>query len=110
VIIDAGSSAAEDPESAVPFDLTLPDGTVLAQPGNLFNLTEGALWGTLPDSLGRPSTPVDLDGDGAVAFGEVLPDATFLLAAAESFETYAKELAAAGEAWQPANSASRPWW
>ena len=29
VIIDAGSSAAEDPESAVPFDLTLADGTVL---------------------------------------------------------------------------------
>ena len=29
-----GSSAAEDPESAVPFDLTLPDGTVLKQPGN----------------------------------------------------------------------------
>ena len=49
VILDAGSSAAEDPESAVPFDLTLPDGTVLEQPGNLFNLTEGALWGTLPE-------------------------------------------------------------
>jgi hypothetical protein len=26
VILDAGSSAAEDPESAVPFDLTLSDG------------------------------------------------------------------------------------
>ncbi len=49
VILDAGSSAAEDPESAVPFDLTLPDGTVLEQPGNLFNLTEGTLWGTLPE-------------------------------------------------------------
>ena len=104
VILDAGSSAAEDPESAVPFDLTLPDGTVLGQPGNLFNLTEGALWGTLPDALGRPSTSVDLDGDGTVAFGEVLPDAAFLFAAARSFEMYAKELAAAGEAWQPANS------
>ena len=29
VIIDAGSSAAEDPESAVPFDLKLSDGTTL---------------------------------------------------------------------------------
>ena len=28
VILDAGSSAAEDPESAVPFDLTLPSRTV----------------------------------------------------------------------------------
>ena len=74
VILDAGSSAAEDPESAVPFDLELSDGTTLAQPGNLFNLTEGALWGTLPAELPQ-STPADLDGNGAEEFGEVLPDA-----------------------------------
>jgi hypothetical protein len=43
VILDAGSSAAEDPESAVPFDLELSDGTTFKQPGNLYNLTEGAL-------------------------------------------------------------------
>lgn len=104
VILDAGSSAAEDPESAVPFDLTLADGTVLEQPGNLFNLTEGALWGTLPEALGRPSTPTDLDADGDEAFGEVLPDAAFLLAAAEAFDKHAQELAAAGTAWQPADS------
>jgi Imelysin len=104
VIIDAGSSAAEDPESAVPFDLTLPDGTVLEQPGNLFNLTEGALWNTLPEELGRPGAPTDLDGDGRVEFGEALPDPALLLAASESFEEYAKELEAAGEAWQPTPS------
>jgi hypothetical protein len=104
VIIDAGSSAAEDPESAVPFDLTLPDGTVLEQPGNLFNLTEGSLWNTLPQELGRPGAPTDLDGDGQVEFGEVLPDPGLLLAASESFEEYAKELEAAGEAWQPSPS------
>jgi hypothetical protein len=104
VIIDAGSSAAEDPESAVPFDLTLPDGTVLEQPGNLFNLTEGSLWNTLPQELGRPGAPTDLDGDGQVEFGEVLPDPGLLLAASESFEEHAKELEAAGEAWQPSPS------
>ncbi len=104
VILDAGSSAAEDPESAVPFDLTLADGTVLEQPGNLFNLTEGTLWGTLPEALGRPSVATDLDGDGSEAFGEVLPDAAFLLAAAKAFDQYANELAAAGEAWAPAES------
>ena len=104
VIIDAGSSAAEDPESAVPFDLTLPDGTVLEQPGNLFNVTEGALWNTLPEELGRPGTPADLNGDGALEFGEVLPDPALLLAASETFAKYAKELAAAGEAWQPSSS------
>lgn len=103
VILDAGSSAAEDPESAVPFDLTLPDGTVLAQPGNLYNLTEGALWGTLPEELPQ-STPADLDGDGATDFGEVLPDAGLMLAAAEAFDRYAGELAAAAEAWEPSES------
>ena len=104
VIIDAGSSAAEDPESAVPFDLTLADGTVLEQPGNLFNLTEGALWGTLPEELGRPGTPADLDGDGSVEFGEVLPDPLFLRASADTFVEYAKELDAAGEGWEPTAS------
>jgi hypothetical protein len=104
VILDAGSSAAEDPESAVPFDLTLVDGTVLEQPGNLFNLTEGALWGTLPETLGRPSTPADLDGDGTQSFGEVLPDADLLLSTAQSFEQHAGELDASGQAWQPSDS------
>jgi hypothetical protein len=104
VIIDAGSSAAEDPESAVPFDLTLADGTVLEQPGNLFNLTEGALWGTLPEDLGRPSTPVDLDGDGRTEFGEVLPDPQLVQAASKAFVRYAGELDAAGEAWEPTTS------
>ena len=56
VILDAGSSAAEDPESAVPFDLTLPDGTVLEQPGNLFNLTEGDALG---HAAGGPRQAVD---------------------------------------------------
>jgi hypothetical protein len=103
VILDAGSSAAEDPESAVPFDLELSDGTTVAQPGNLFNVTEGALWGTLPDELPQ-STPVDLDGDGSENFGEVLPDARLLLAAAEAFDKYAGELETKGEAWQPSES------
>jgi hypothetical protein len=103
VILDAGSSATEDPESAVPFDLELGDGTVLKQPGNLYNLTEGALWGTVPDGLPE-STPVDLDGDGQKGFGEVLPDAHFLVASAEAFDRYANELADAGETWQPSDS------
>jgi hypothetical protein len=103
VILDAGSSAAEDPESAVPFDLELSDGTTLNQPGNLYNLTEGALWGTLPAELPQ-STPVDLDGNGSEDFGEVLPDAPFLLAAAEAFDRYAGELAASARAWEPSES------
>jgi hypothetical protein len=103
VILDAGSSAAEDPESAVPFDLTLSDGTTVPQPGNLYNVTEGSLWGTLPAELPQ-STAVDLDGNGSEDFGEVLPDARLLLAAAEAFDKYANELADKGEAWEPTES------
>ena len=55
VIIDAGSSLHEDPASAVPFDLELPDGRVLRKPGNFYNLTEGMLWGTRPTSTRRAS-------------------------------------------------------
>ncbi len=104
VILDAGSSKAEDPASAVPFDLDLRDGTVLPQPGNLFNLTEGALWGTLPPALDHAGTPVDLDGDGAQEFGEVLPDPHLLLAASKEFDEQAQALDAAGAAWSPTKS------
>ena len=68
IIIDAGSSKAEDPESAVPFDLELADGRVLEQPGNLYNLTEGMLWGTRPEYTA--DVKADLNGDGKVEFGE----------------------------------------
>ena len=50
------------------------------------------------------STPVDLDGDGTEDFGEVLPDAPFLLASAEAFDRYSGELADSGEAWEPSES------
>ena len=102
VILDAGSSKAEDPESAVPFDLELSDGRTLEQPGNLFNLTEGMLWGTLPDLTAEAEA--DLNGDGKVEFGEALPDARVLTAAAEAFKRYAGELHTDAEAWQPTAS------
>src|SRR5688572_19412842 len=92
VILDAGSSAAEDPASAVPFDLELANGKVLRKPGNLFNLTEGLLWGTLPRFTAGKT---DLDGDGLREFGEVLPDAYVFKGAADAFVRYAAELDAA---------------
>jgi hypothetical protein len=102
VIIDAGSSAAEDPESAVPFDLKLDNGKVLRKPGNFYNLTEGALWGTLPPALDEfAGAPADVDGDGKTEFGEVLPDAVFLRAATREFDRYAQELDASARAWEP---------
>ena len=102
VILDAGSSKAEDPESAVPFDLELSDGRTLEQPGNLFNLTEGMLWGTKPELTAQAE--VDLDGDGQVEFGEALPDARVLSAAAGAFKKYSDELHAEAQTWQPTAS------
>src|SRR5262245_8149707 len=98
VILDAGASAAEDPASAVPFDLKLANGEVLKKPGNLFNLTEGMLWGTLPAYV---AAKADLDGDGRLEFGEVLPDANVLKAAAGAFVLYAGKLDTDARAWKP---------
>ncbi len=103
VILDAGSSAQEDPASAVPFDLKLSDGRVLEKPGNLFNLTEGMLWGTLPRYTAK-GVRADFDGDGKLEFGEVLPDARVLDAAADAFVLYAGKLDAAARAWKPSAS------
>jgi hypothetical protein len=72
VILDAGSSAEEDPASAVPFDLRLPDGRVLRRSGNLYNLTEGMLWGMRPELLAKGVRP-DLDGDGRREFRRGAP-------------------------------------
>jgi hypothetical protein len=101
VILDAGSSAKEDPASAVPFDLRLPNGTLLRKPGNLFNLTEGMLWGTLPAYVGGRA---DLDGDGKQEFGEVLPEANAFKAAADAFVLYAGRLDRSARAWSPTPS------
>jgi hypothetical protein len=90
VIIDAGSSG-EDPENAVPFDLKLPNGETLKQPGNFMFLTETALYGT-NDQLLAEGVKADLDGDGRVAFGEALPDAGVFLATTRDFDKYAREL------------------
>ncbi len=103
VILDAGSSAKEDPASAVPFDLKLSDGRVLAKPGNLFNLTEGTLWGTRPEYVAKGVQP-DLDRDGKREFGEVLPDARVFKASADAFTLYAGKLASAAKAWRPTPS------
>jgi hypothetical protein len=102
VILDAGSSADEDPASAVPFDLRLPDGRVLRKPGNLFNLTEGMLWGSRPELVAK--VRADLDGDGQVEFGEALPDAAAFKAAADAFVLYAGKLDQAARAWSPTAS------
>jgi hypothetical protein len=102
VILDAGTSVDEDPEGAVPFDLTLPDGRVLAKPGNLFGVLESTLWGTYPEFT--TGIAADLDANGDVEFGETLPDANVLKAGADALDQYVNELDAAARAWEPTES------
>lgn len=100
VILDAGAAGAEDPDNAVPFDLTLPDGRVLPKPGNLFGVTESTLWGTFAD-YSVADVVADLDNNGTVDFGEALPEANVLKAGADALTNYTAELEQAAQAWQP---------
>ena len=102
VIIDAGSSG-EDPENAVPFDLELPNGKTLKQPGNFMFLTETALYGTNDELLAK-GAKADLDGDGNVTFGEALPDAGIFLATTRDFDKYARELDSEAASFEPTES------
>ncbi|HJR81475.1 MAG TPA: imelysin family protein [Anaerolineales bacterium] len=102
VILDAGASGEEDPENAVPFDLTLPDGRVLSKPGNLFGVLESTLWGTYAEYT--TGIEADLDGNGSVDFGEKLPDANVLKAGADALDKYTTELGTASSEWQPTES------
>jgi hypothetical protein len=101
VVLDAGTSG-EEPDSAVPFDLVLPDGKVLEKPGNLFGLLEATLWGTRPEFT--TSIKGDLDGNGKQEFGELLPDANMLKGAADLMDKYAGDLAKAADEWTPTDS------
>ena len=47
---------------------------------------------------------VDLDGDGRLEFGEVLPDANALKAAADAFVLYGGKLDRSAKAWRPTAS------
>jgi hypothetical protein len=103
VILDAGASGAEDPENAVPFDLTLPDGRTLPKPGNLFGVTESALWATFAD-FSAQGVQADINANGQQDFGDGLPDANVLKAAADMLDAKAGELGTAAAAWQPSEA------
>ncbi|GGL00066.1 imelysin family protein [Deinococcus radiotolerans] len=94
--LDAGTSSGED---AVTFDLTLPGGKVLKKPGNLFGVTEGTLWGTVPAY--RAGVPFDVNGNGRADFDDQLPDALVLKAAADALHTQSLALQKAARAWTP---------
>lgn len=102
VILDAGASKEEDPQNPAPVDLKLPDGRTLEKPGNLFGLNESTLWGTF-DAF-KAKGEFDFNGDGKVTFGESLPDANVLKAAADALADQAAKLADAANAWTPSQS------
>jgi len=102
VDIDAGSDAST-PEDAVSFTLTTPSGRQLEQPGNLFFLTETALYGTNPELQAKGTEP-DVDGDGKVEFGEGLPDADTYKATLDEFEKQAKSLDEDAQEFEPTPS------
>jgi hypothetical protein len=102
VDIDAGADAS-DPENAVSFNLELADGGTIKQPGNLFFVTETALYGTNPDFLAK-GVKGDVDGNGRVDFGEGLPDAGIYLAATKEFLEQANSLDQDAQEFEPTPS------
>lgn len=101
VDIDAGSDGS-DPENAVSFSLDLPDGKKMEQPGNLFFLTETALYGTNPDLLA--DVKQDADCDGKVEFGQGVPDANIYVATLREFKRQAEALQEDAAAFEPTPS------
>jgi hypothetical protein len=103
LILDTGTSESEGDESVVPFDLKLPDGRVLAKPGNLFGVLESTLWGTRAEFRAPGDVVFELDGDPASAFGDALPDANVLSGAADVLVEQSAQLEKAVAAWQPSD-------
>ena len=102
VDIDAGSDA-KTPEDAVSFTLTMPNGEKFKQPGNLFFLTETALYGTNPNMAPEGYTQ-DVDRDGKEEFGEGLPDANIYKATLDEFARQAESLDEDAQEFEPTPS------
>lgn len=101
-IIDASPTGKEDPENATDFTIDLPSGDKLEKPGSLFNLLESDLWGYYPEDI--KVDKVDLDGDGTIGFGDLLPDANLAKGGADALASYSAELLKAAGEWQPNES------
>jgi hypothetical protein len=102
VNLDAGASKAEGGDGVVEFDIKLPDGRVLEKPGNLFGVSESALWGTFDEFKAKGD--FDFNADGKVEFGESLPDANVLKGTVDLLNDYASQLDSAAQAWTPTES------
>ncbi|MHC8495044.1 imelysin family protein [Thalassospira sp. SM2505] len=98
LILDAGNPGTEN-EDIAQYDLTLPDGTVLSRPGNLFHgITEPLFWGMEESHI---KLVADLNDDGKQAPGEMLFDANLGLGAAQALTHWAKKLHSDMSVWKP---------
>ena len=92
LILDAGIPASEGDEDVAPHDLECGGKCKFTtkKPGNFFhNLLEPTLWGTHANYVGKK---VDLNGDGVISKGEVLPHAKWLKCVATNFERHTSNL------------------
>ena len=86
LILDAGIPASEGSEDVAPHDLICESKCKFTtkRPGNFFhNLLEPTLWGTHEAYVAKK---VDLNGDGQITKGEVIPNAKWLKCVADNFE------------------------
>jgi hypothetical protein len=97
--LDAGTSKLEGGDAVVTFDLKLPNGKILEKPGNLFGINESTLWGTFAQF--SSGSKFDVDGDGQIGFGDALPEANVLKAAADLLDAKTQELIQTSNTWQP---------
>ena len=92
LILDAGIPASEGDEDIASHDLDCGGKCKFntKRPGNFFhNLLEPTLWGTHKEYVGKK---VDLNGDGIISKGEVLPHAKWLKCVATNFERHTSNL------------------
>ncbi len=97
-IINTGTAASAGGYLIAPYDLHLPDGRVLRDPGNLLDVLELTLWGT---SALYVVPHVTIDAGKAGGFGQAVPDANLLKAAGDAFAHYVTLLLSQARAWQP---------
>ena len=99
VILDSGRAEGEG-DNVAQITLKLPDGKEVKNPGSFYNwLIEPQLFGTKAEWVALKD--IDVDGDGSVGFGDVLPEANLIKGSADGLVEYTNQAVEAIKAWQP---------
>ena len=99
VILDSGRADGEG-DSIAQITLKLPDGKQVKNPGSFYNwLIEPQLFGTKAEWVALKD--IDVDGDGKVGFGDVLPEANLIKGSADGLVEYTNQAVDAIKAWVP---------